>query len=90
MDIYFHTYFAVKMAAKLDVTTWTSISTYFAGETLPCKTMACDFVRFLHKSDVFLGDQLSSPQTGLPDFSQRNVPKWENLYIITTKYTKWR
>jgi hypothetical protein len=26
----------------------------------------------------------------LPDFSFFNIPKWENIYQITTKYTKWR
>jgi hypothetical protein len=27
---------------------------------------------------------------GLPDFSCCNTPKWENIYQITTEYTKWR
>jgi hypothetical protein len=27
---------------------------------------------------------------GLPDFSCCNMPKWENMYQITTRYAKWR
>jgi protoporphyrinogen oxidase len=27
--------------------------------------------------------------SGLPDFSWYNIPKWEKIYQITIKYTKW-
>jgi hypothetical protein len=28
-------------------------------------------------------------QSGLPDFSWYNIPKWEKLQQVTFKYTKW-
>jgi hypothetical protein len=34
-------------------------------------------------------DNVRQPESGLPDFSWYNIPKWEKIYQMTTKYTQW-
>jgi hypothetical protein len=45
------------------------------------------FVQELARKKSFRNFSACHP--GLPDFSCYNIPKWERIYQITRKYTKW-